>query len=34
MSFSVTLDSVQSVIDPSEGGMSWKEAIDSVLEYC
>ena len=36
MKFSVILDSVHSVIVPSETkeGFTWKQAISSVIEYC
>lgn len=36
MKFSVILDSVHSVIVPSETkeGFTWKQAIQSVVEYC
>ena len=36
MKFSVILDSVHSVIVPSETkeGFTWKQAIHSVVEYC
>jgi hypothetical protein len=34
MTYSVMLDGVQSVISETENGVSFKEAIDSVLEYC
>ena len=36
MKFSVTLDSVNSVIAPSETGQgfTWKQAIEEVVSYC
>lgn len=36
MKFSVVLDSVRSVIAPSETGegFTWKQAISEVLDYC